>query len=938
MIQMNSFGGVPTVDSMTDSTTMKESMVKRDSQTSDVVLLSTLSGVYLPCVQNILGVILFIRLPWIVAQTGMVNSTVIVFICVSSTVLTSLSMSALATNGKIGAGGSYAILMKNLGPEFAGAVGVLFYLGTTIAVTMYALGGVEALFDNFLPGNELFSFDNQILSLSWTCLLGGIVFAGMQYVAKIGPFFFLFVIVAIVFMSLGAILFAANAWDPAGVSHASPLSQNMWPQYSPDDKTGITPDFISLIALFYPSVTGIMAGSNRSGVLIDPGRSIPIGTIGAILSTTTIYVITIWLFGLVVSTETLKSNKLVAAYIAWPHQYVVGIGIIMSCVGAGLQSLAGAPQLLKSIANDGNIPILNFFKTKNNEEPRRAVVFTTGLAALCCLAGNLDYITPIITMFFLCMYAGINFSCFLSAFLQAPDFRPTWRYFHWSTALMGFLICITLMFLVSVLYAMLSFVLVLSLYWYIRSHQEEKEWGSALFGLRLNQAMRSLHDLSAIRTQRRNEDEEDPTKNLNWRPQILVMCKLHEASDSSFSGDSQSENLVKLASQLKKSRGLTIISTILKGNVGDDGSKSRCSHAKRFLWENMEAHSISGFPDAVIAPDNMLTPFTMMLQSSGLGMLTPNTVMLSWPRTWRGDAHTRTYVSMLKNVLHCGKTLIVTRMLKDVPVRAGPQGTIDVWWLVHDGDILVLLPYLLKRNKIWSRCKLRIFAVVDDFVDTGNAGTMLRNHLNELRINATVEIVPIGTSNVRDIDQNRTVVQRSNSGVKSVKSLFELDGEASADDASLFLDLEGGSIPEHLLKGMGDDTTKYVQTRYNREHQPLGSLFETNEEEEEAICVADSRVTSNMEDEIATQGKDNLLEQLSRDKSRLKKRLLTAKHLNTCILKRSATADMVVLNLPLSRTIPDQEFVSYTEILTDTLTRVIMLRGSGNENIVSLND
>ena len=61
------------------------------------------------------------------------------------TLLTSISMSAIATNGVVPAGGSYFMISRALGPEFGGAVGILFYLGTTFASSMYILGAVEIL-------------------------------------------------------------------------------------------------------------------------------------------------------------------------------------------------------------------------------------------------------------------------------------------------------------------------------------------------------------------------------------------------------------------------------------------------------------------------------------------------------------------------------------------------------------------------------------------------------------------------------------------------------------------------------------------------------------------------------------------------------------------------------------------------------------------------
>ena len=59
----------------------------------------------------------------------------------------------------------------------------------------------------------------------------------------------------------------------------------------------ITSSFTILLAIFFPACTGIMAGSNRSGDLVDASRSIPVGTIAAIATTTLIYLTIVLLLG-----------------------------------------------------------------------------------------------------------------------------------------------------------------------------------------------------------------------------------------------------------------------------------------------------------------------------------------------------------------------------------------------------------------------------------------------------------------------------------------------------------------------------------------------------------------------------------------------------------------------------------------------------------------
>jgi potassium/chloride transporter 4/5/6 len=123
--------------------------------------------------------------------------------------------------------------------------------------------------------------------------------------------------------------------------------------------------------------------------------------------------------------------------------WVVQVAIILSTLGAALQSLTGAPRLLAAIANDDIIPVLKYFKAPDDVEPDYATLVTMIICFGCVVLGNLDLISPVTTMFFLLCYGGVNLSCFLLDLLDAPSWRPRFKFHHWSLSLLGALLCIS---------------------------------------------------------------------------------------------------------------------------------------------------------------------------------------------------------------------------------------------------------------------------------------------------------------------------------------------------------------------------------------------------------------------------------------------------------------------------------------------------------------
>lgn len=596
-------------------------------------------GVYLPTIQNIFGVILFLRMPWIVGVAGIGQALLIVFICCSTvssftqdtcsifyhdacpyecgvvryalccdsclilcfcgrvfvpclivvrhpafflaqTMLTALSMSAIATNGVVPAGGAYFMISRALGPEFGGAVGILFYLGTTFAGAMYILGAVELLLVYMAPSMSLFGdaapgedamFDNlRVYGSILLNLLALVVFIGVKYVNRFASVCLFAVILSILCVFIGffvtpfgnqpdvcevdaglltksaagnctfEFLNATLDWITNETSIAKIAgfpglgsdvrTHNFGGAYLQAGQTAVGEaaemgqlqetdhtSFAILLAIFFPSVTGIMAGSNRSGDLKDASASIPKGTIAAIATTSMVYFLSVIFLGSTVEGAVLRDKfgnsiggKLVLAQLAWPVSYIVVVGALLSCVGAALQSLTGAPRLLQAIAQDDLLPVLAYFgKASKTGEPTRALVLTVLIAECGVLIASLDTVAPIITMFFLMCYGFINLACALQSLLRSPSWRPRYKYYHWGLSALGVMMCLILMLVSSLLYAVCAIIVASLIYYYIQYKGAAKEWGDGLRGLSMQAARFSLLRL---------EEAQPHTK--NWRPQV----------------------------------------------------------------------------------------------------------------------------------------------------------------------------------------------------------------------------------------------------------------------------------------------------------------------------------------------------------------------------------------------------------------------------------
>jgi amino acid transporter len=284
-----------------------------------------------------------LRISYIVGEAGLFQAYVILFFSTTTTFLTVLSMSAIATNGKIRMGGVYYMISRSLGPSTGGSIGILYYLATTFSSAMSILGSIEAI--HVAAGFSLgpMAFSMRFFSFVMLSLLTIINLFGVKFVSRTGNVLIFLVFISIFSMVIG--LFSSRSRSEAlqarvpGLTgiHGSNYAANWGSDYKRDT-------FYTLHAIFFNACTGVLQGANSSATLKDPSTSIPKGTIWAHLSTLVLYIILFTLFGCAGGREALTNLAvIVGAEVAWPHRWIVYIGIILSSSGSALQAIMNAP-------------------------------------------------------------------------------------------------------------------------------------------------------------------------------------------------------------------------------------------------------------------------------------------------------------------------------------------------------------------------------------------------------------------------------------------------------------------------------------------------------------------------------------------------------------------------------------------------------------------
>ena len=685
-------------DAIPSRTVKTEPRPKKPGSNETTGFLGAFGGVFTPCTLTILGVIMFLRYGQVVGQSGLFLALLIVAFSKLITTVTTFSLSAISTNTKVEGGGAYFLISRSLGVEFGGAIGIIFFFAQAISVALYVIGFSEA-------------FGNSVSSAIPPWLVASIINLVVFVCVYIGAGW----TIKVQFFILGALgLSLVSFFLGAFQSFDTELLKQNWGPNFPEGS-----NFFIMFALFFPAVTGIMAGANMSGDLKNPGKAIPSGTLWAILVTAVIYVgMAVALAGSRSSQAMIGDNFIVEKIAVWP--ILITIGVFSATLSSALGSMMGAPRILQALARDNVFKSLTFFGVGSgkNNEPRRAILLTFAMSQIAILLADLNTIAPLITMCFMITYGLINLATFYESITRNPSFRPRFRYSHWMTALAGAIGCIGVMLLINWKWAVFSMILMAAIHNWIGRREIEARWGDINSGLLFERTRKNLLKL-----------EEQLYHPKNWRPIILVL--------SGATWDRP--HLAVYGHWLTNGHGILLLGQVIHGEI--ENRIDRIQGQEEILHNFVTKQDLEAFP-SVVASVNLKEGIEALVQCQGFGALRPNTVLVGWPSRIDRAAQ---FGGTLRTISKFKRSIIAVRLSKQVsesdPWKPG-AGTIDVWWRGHkNGELMLLLGHLFTLNQEWRNRPIRLLRVIENEAGAEEVLSHLNALIEASRIDATAKVV-----------------------------------------------------------------------------------------------------------------------------------------------------------------------------------------------------
>jgi len=662
----------------------------------------TFLGVVTPTTLTILGVIMYLRMGWVVGNVGWVGALSIVLVAHAITFITALSLSALATSMRVGVGGAYWLISRSMGLELGGALGIPLYISQVLSVTLYAFGLAESV-RIFFP----------LLDDTWVQILAAVIVVGVLALATKST---------AVALKAQLPIMAFIAISLIGLVHGVDLQGPI----KADAPWGGSGDvgYMAVFAVFFPAVTGILAGLGLSGDLREPGKSIPRGVLLSVAVGFIVYMSLPWVLAHAADAETLRADPLIWTKVA-PVSLIV-LGLFGAIFSSAIGSILAAPRTVQALAQDGLAPSALGKVDPKSGEPVRALRLSGFLALAAVLLGDLNMVASVVTMFFLTTYGMLNLAAGLEALIKDPSFRPRIRV-PWWLSMLGGAGCFLAMFLIHPGACLLA-IFIEVLLWYALSRRAMRTaWGDMRSGM--------WFTLARFAMLRLGQSKHDPR---NWRPHILV-----------FTVDLERNlGMVRLATNFSQDRGIVTVSTLMLGDVEEHAHAEEIADRNRKLLDD---NRIVAFSETAAVPE-LEAGIVTVAQANGFAGMTSNMVMFGWPGE-HADRIGR-LLGIVRRMSGIEKSTMVVRPVRGS--RSRGNGEAHIWWKgrQHNGDMMLLLAHLLSQSAGWRHLRLVLKSVVDTQEEADQVRGSFESMFADLRMDVLLEVA------VREPDQPHIEVLR----------------------------------------------------------------------------------------------------------------------------------------------------------------------------------
>ena len=581
--------------------------------------LDTFSGVFVPTSLNVLSILMFIRFGFVLGQAGFLAMFAMLVVAYLINLLTTMSISAIASNGTVRGGGAYYLISRSLGPEFGGSIGVVFYLGFVFNTGLNAVGLVDCLIQNF--GSATGNWANFLTEGFWSQYLWStavlalctlICLAGSSIFARASNGLLLILLIATFSIPISALVrkpFRSNTNQYVQFTGWSlkTLRENMLPgltKGAAGSELGGRETFQDLFGILFPATGGIFAGASMSGDLKNPSRSISRGTLYGLALTFSAYFLVMIAMAASITRKSFYNNVNIVQDTNISAVLIL-LGECATTLFSVLMGVIGPAKLLQAIARDKLIPGLGIFGqgTSRGDEPTLAILFTF-VAAQITMLFDINQIASFITMTYLMTFFVMNLACFLLRLSSAPNFRPSFHYFNSYTAASGALLSVFTMYFVDGFYATGCIGILVILFLLIHFTTPPKTWGDVSQSLIYHQVRKYLLRLR--------------TEHVKfWRPQILLFVN----------DPRRGFKLIQFCNSLKKGSLFILGHVIVTNNFSASVPEARRQQA---AWTKyIDFTKIKAFVNVAISPSVEYGTRNVVL-SAGLGGMRPNIVIMGF--------------------------------------------------------------------------------------------------------------------------------------------------------------------------------------------------------------------------------------------------------------------------------------------------------------------